>query len=221
MRIALLCLCVVLSTGCGALTDIDGSWTNPEYSNRPLTKLAVFCVGAKSFISGATVESAVVKALANEGVVATPASSMSQGGAYDADNDGRIDPEYSKEAIAAKLREVGFDGVLVVSVKDMKSTERYVEGSTIYQPDAYYGRSGWYNYWSTSYVAVQTPGYTTTDITAIAEANLYALDRDLLAWGAQTSTFNPTSLQEAADSFAAAIVPAIVNSGVVKSTITK
>jgi hypothetical protein len=217
MRWLILATLVVLTVGCGSLTDIEGSWANPEYASKPLHKLAVFCVGAKSFISAATIEGAMVKNLEANGISATSAASIAPNKSFDADNDGKVDAQHSKEALAAKLRELGFDGVLVIAVKDMKSEERYVEGTTTYQPAAYYGYNGWHNYWSTSYQTVQTPGYTTTDVTAYAEANLYALDKDALAWGAQTATFNPQSLQGAADSFASAIVPAMTKAGVIKA----
>jgi hypothetical protein len=221
MKSFLLLAILFTATACGSLTDIQGSWANPEFASKPLGKVTVFCVGAKNFIAAASIEDAVVKEMASHGIAATSATTMAPGRTFDEDNDGKIDAKHSREAIVAKLKELEFDAVLVIAVKDVKSEERYVEGTTTYQPSSYYGYNGWYNYWSTSYQVVQTPGYTTTDVTAYAEANLYALDKDALAWGAQTATFNPSSLQEAASSFAETVVPAMIKDGVLKGSMPK
>ena len=220
MRHLLFCLfCSFILTGCTALTTIEGSWANQQYATSPFSKVAVFCVGAKSFIAQATTEQAITKKFAEKGVTSTAASDMFNPKMYDADNDGKIDdPDFRQKAVV-KLNELGFDAVMLVIIKDVKSEERYVPGTVTYQPTMY--NNGWYgnwnNYYSNSYQTVETPGYTATDVTAFVEANLYDLHKDVLAWSAQTSTFNPTSLQDAADSFANAIVPNIVNSGVVNA----
>lgn len=214
MALRFLLLAVLLS-GCGALTTIDGSWANPEFTQAPMNKLAVFTVGAKNFISQATIEGAVVKHLESKGVTATAATSMFNPADFDKDNDGKIDDPNFKQKAAAKLQELGFDGVIVVAIKDVKQEERYVPGTVSYQPYSGYYNNGWYGYWSTSYERVETPGYMATDVTAFAEANLYNLNKNALAWAAQTETFNPTSLQDAAESFADAIVPEMMKSGVV------
>lgn len=208
-------LVVTLLGGCSALTQIDGSWANPEFTTSPMRKLAVFTVGSKNFISQATIEGAVVKQLTENGVTATASTSMFNPSDYDRDSDGRIDDPNFKEKVAQKLVELGFDGVMVIAVKDVTKEERYVPGTTTYQPYSGYHTNGWYGYWSSSYERVETPGYTATDVTAYAEANVYQLQKNALAWAAQTETFNPTSLQDAADSFADAIVPAMLRSGVV------
>ena len=52
---------------------------------------------------------------------------------------------------------------------------------------------------------------------AYLETNLYSLSDDGLAWAAQTNTINPQTLQDAAESFADKIVPAIIKSGVLRT----
>lgn len=209
-------LLAVLLSGCGALTTIDGSWANPEFTQSPMSKVAVFAVGAKNFIGKATIEGAVVKHLEGRGMAATASSTIFPPSEYDKNNDGQIDDPNFKESAGRKLKELGFDGVFVVAIKDVKQEERYVPGTVSYQPYSGYYNNGWYGYWSTSYERVETPGYMATDVTAFAEANLYQLEKNALAWAAQTETFNPTSLQDAAESFADAIVPAMAKAGVIR-----
>jgi len=213
-----LLFCLVL-LGCTSLTNIEGSWANQEYAANPLSKVAVFCVGAQSFVGQATIEAAVVKEFAAKGVVATAFSDMFQPSQYDADSDGKVDDPNFRAKAVAKLNELGFDAAMIVIIKDVRKEERYVPGTVSYQPTVY--NNGWYgswnSYYATTYQPVETPGYTATDVTAFVEANIYSLKKDQLAWSAQTSTFNPTSIQEAADSFAGAIVPNIVNSKIVRS----
>jgi len=206
----------LLLGGCSALTQVSGSWANPLFVETPMTKLAIFTVGSKNFISKATIEGAVVKELSRRGVVSTASTTIFNPASYDRDSDGRIDDPNFKDVAGQKLAELGFDGVMIIAVKDVKQEERYMPGTVTYQPMTGFHTNGWYGYWSSSYERIETPGYTTTDVTAFAEVNVYHIQKNALAWAAQTETFNPTSLQDAAESFASAIVPVMMRSGVVK-----
>jgi hypothetical protein len=205
-------------SACGSLTQIDGSWSNPEYRQNPMKKIAVFTVGARNFISKATIEAAVVKEMQENGLGATASTDMFNPSDYDKNGDGQIDDPGMKDRAAAKLAELGFDGVMIIVIKDVKQEERYVPGTVSYQPTSSYYNNGWYGYWSQSYQTVETPGYMATDVTAFVEASLYNLAKNGLAWTAQSETFNPTSIQDASNSFAAAIVPEMSKSGVIATT---
>lgn len=219
----------LLASACGSVTEIEGSWTSPKYTQQPMSKVVVFVVGAQSFIAEATVESEVAKGFNQRGVTATAASDMFQPGQYDKDGDGKVDDPAFRSKAVAKLQELGFDGVMVITVKDVTKEERYVPGTVTYQPRSYYS-GGWYDtwnrgygygyggYWNTGYDRVETPGYTATDVNAYLETNVYSLSDDGLAWAAQTNTINPQTLQDAAESYADKIVPAVIKSGVVRSS---
>ena len=214
IRLIFIAFVAVILTSCGSLTDIQGSWSNSSYTEKKISKIAVFTVGAKSFIAEATMETAVAKAFNDRGVTATAGTDMFQRKNYDADGDGKVDDPNMREKMASKLSELGFDGVLVVAVKDVTEEERWVPGTVTYQPRSYY--NGWYNYWNTTYERTETPGYMAKDVNAYLEANLYSLSDDGLAYAAQTQTFNPTSLQDAADSFSDAVVPDIIGKDIVQ-----
>jgi len=211
----LLPITALVLAGCGAVTEIQGSWASADAAGSPLTKIAVFAVGAKSFVSQATIEEALVREYSGRGVTSTAAVNMFKPEQHDADRDGKLDAE-TQGRVKAKLKEMGFDGVLVVAVKEVTEEERYVPGTVTYTPRSYY--NGWYNYWSASYERVETPGYMATDVNAYLECNLYSLTSDDLVWAAQTNTINPQTVQDGAESLAAAIVPNQINKGVVKAT---
>ena len=224
-----LLVAVLLVSACGSVTEIEGSWTSPKYTQQPMSKVVVFVVGAQSFIAEATVESEVAKDFNERGVTATAASDMFQPGQYDTDRDGKVDDPNFREKAVAKLQELGFDAVMIITVKDVTKEERYVPGTVTYQPRSYYN-GGWYDtwnrgygygyggYWNTGYERIETPGYTATDVNAYLETNVYNLADDGLAWAAQTNTINPQTLQDAAESYADKIVPAVIKSGVVRSS---
>ena len=228
-QILLLLALGTLLTSCGSVTEIEGSWTSPKYSQAPMSKVVVFVVGAQSFIAEATVESEVAKGFNARGVTSTAASDMFQPSQYDQDQDGKVDDPNFRETALAKLNELGFDAILIISVKDVTKEERYVPGTVTYQPRSYY-TGGWYDtwnrgygygyggYWNRGYERIETPGYTATDVNAYLETNLYSLSDDGLAWAAQTNTINPQTLQDAAESFADKIVPAIIKSGVLRTS---
>ncbi len=219
----------VLLSACGSVTQIEGSWTSPKYTQQPMSKVVVFVVGAQNFIAEATVESEVAKDFNERGVTATAASDMFQPGQYDKDQDGKVDDPNFREKAIAKLQELGFDAVMIITVKDVTKEERYVPGTVTYQPRSYYN-GGWYDtwnrgygygyggYWNTGYERIETPGYTATDVNAYLETSVYNLADDGLAWAAQTNTINPQTLQDAAESYADKIVPAVISSGVIRSS---
>jgi hypothetical protein len=217
MRTPLLVLALAFGlltlSSCGTYTDLLGTWTKPEYVNKGYKKVLVFAIGTKSLVNQSVAERAVATRLAKLGAMAVPASDVYPQGKYDANRDGKLDDPSYAEKIAAELKEQGYDAVLLFGVRDVKEAQRYVPGTVTYQPTSYY--NGWYNYWSTTYQAVETPGYYTTDVDAYVDANMFDVISGDLVWSAQTDILNPVGLSDAADSFAGVIVPALDEQGLV------
>jgi hypothetical protein len=68
------------------------------------------------------------------------------------------------------------------------------------------------------YGSVYSPGYYTTDKTYFLECNLYDLKQDgKLVWSGQSETYNPSSLESFAKSFAARVSDALQNAGLLKN----
>jgi hypothetical protein len=179
---------------CGTSQEVISFWQNPENPlGKPYTSVFVMAItsdrGAQT-----VVESDIVAAAKAKGIKAIRS--------IDVLTPTLTKTTYSKEAIAAKIKESGCDGVFTVSLLDVKSQQRYVEGTTTYAGGAYayspyphYGYYGsYYSYYSYSYPVASTPGYYTTDKTYFIEANMYDAETEQIRWSLQSSAYNPSSL---------------------------
>jgi hypothetical protein len=98
---------------------------------------------------------------------------------------GDSDLKESEDFYNRKLKEKGYDGIVVVRLVNVDKNVRYVPGSY----PVYY--RSWRGYWGYSWTAFYDPGYYTTDRSYDVEVNVYSLDPDRLIWTASTSTLNP------------------------------
>ncbi len=102
------------------------------------------------------------------------------------------DTEIDKKDLAATLKEVGADGVLISRMVDRKTVETYVPAATHYAPPShYYG--GWHNYYARSYHTIYEPGYMVTGEVLVVETNLYEASSEKLVWSAISETFKEGS----------------------------
>jgi len=96
--------------------------------------------------------------------------------------------QLEKDAAAAKLKEIGADGVIVTRLVDQETYQTYYPPtySSVAAPSAYYG--GWYGYYSMGYSYMSTPGYTEENKVFRLETNFYDVLNDKLAWSGLTET---------------------------------
>ena len=91
-----------------------------------------------------------------------------------------------REAIKAKLKGAGIDGVLVMRVTGVNEQVTAVDGP--------YGTfDGYYDY---AGAAVYAPGYLETDTIVHVVSNLYDLNRNKLIWSGTSKTFDPASVAQ-------------------------
>lgn len=101
-----------------------------------------------------------------------------------------------QESIKEKLKEEGFDGVVIMRLADVDKDVQYVPG----QYPIYYGRF-WGYYWN-AWNAYYDPGYFKTTKTYTVETNVYSLRRDKLIWSGITSSVDPSNLNKLMDAVA-------------------
>lgn len=161
-----------LMFACSPSTKLEKTWADPSFNAKnikPFTKVLVVAPG-KDAVSQRVAEDKIVKQLkAGVGVASYTYLKPT-------DTDQKL--------VEAQLIKDGFDGVIMMRLKD-------VEKSTSYTPGTSYG--GWYGYRNYS------PGYYSEDKTFQVETNFYSLPDAKLLWSGTTSTLNPTSLDNTMD----------------------
>jgi hypothetical protein len=101
----------------------------------------------------------------------------------------------NQAALLDKIRSTNADAIMTVALVDKDKEQRYIPGTTGYNPMlryGYYGRwSSYWGYWSPLYY---TPGYYVTDKTYYLETNIYNAKTEELIWSAQSATYNPSDI---------------------------
>jgi hypothetical protein len=93
----------------------------------------------------------------------------------------------AQEATAnATVKELGFDGAVVMRVVDKAQQTSWVPGG---YPGPY---SSFYGYWGYGYGVAYSPGYLATATLVRMETNIYSVVQDQLVWSGMSDTFNPT-----------------------------
>jgi hypothetical protein len=180
---------------CAPSTQIIGAWKNPEAATKQYNNIIIAAM-TNNVVVRQQVENDLQAQLQKQGITAAksielfpPTSSSKEG------------PDVN--TIMERVRSNGYDGILAVAVVDEETETRYIPGNYTYAPITrfgWYGRfSGFYNYWTPM---MYDPGYYTEDKIYFLEANLYDVQTENLVWSAQSSSYNPSDLQNASQEFA-------------------
>jgi len=157
-----------------ATTEMTNTWTDPAAKGAALSKVAVVCMTKDSGLRRQGEDSAAAQ-LRQQGAQAVASYQLTG----DADLKDR-------EAIKAKLKAAGIDGVLVMRVTGVNEQVTAVDGP--------YGTfDGYYDY---AGAAVYAPGYLETDTIVHVVSNLYDLNRNKLIWSGTSKTFDPASVAQ-------------------------
>jgi hypothetical protein len=175
VRLALAASGLAALASCTASTQLTSSWTDPAASQRSYKKIVVVGVTPKTS-SRRMYEDSFVQELQARGITAVSSYSVAGEG------------QLEKDAAAAKLKEIGADGVIVTRLVDQETYQTYYPPtySSVAAPSAYYG--GWYGYYSMGYSYQSSPGYVAEDHVFRIETNFYDLQTDKLAWSGLTES---------------------------------
>jgi len=160
----------VLVTACSS-TQLTSVWKEPSYQARP----------AKVMVIGVAKKPQLRRLFEDEFVNQLKAHGTDAIASYTVLPDDQAD----KAVIAAKLKELGADSVLVTRLVDKKTVKVDVPG-TAYAPPPYYG--SWPAYYGYGYNNMYSPGYTTEYENAVIETNLYDAGNEKLVWSALSDT---------------------------------
>jgi len=167
----LLILGALLATAC-ATTQLTSVWKDPSYQTRP-AKVMVIGV-AKNPLNRRLFEDEFVLQLKARGTKAIAS--------YTVLSDKQQDDQ---AAIAAKVKTLGADTVLITRLVSKKTVQFYVPGTVYYPPPYYYN---WPDYYGYGYRYLYSPGYIAEDQYAVIETNLYETGTDKLVWAATSET---------------------------------
>lgn len=198
MRYPFVCLLLgsVLVAAC-ATTEINGIWKDPSYQARPARILVIGV--AKSPLNRRLFEDEFVRRLKDRGTEAIAS--------YTALSDKQQDDQ---AAIAAKVKELNADTVLITRLVSKRTVKVYVPG-TVYYPPPYYGT--WPHYYGYSYQYIYSPGYITENEYAVIETNLYETGSDKLVWAALSETLIGDSDKSLIKSYIGIMVNTMVEQG--------
>lgn len=195
-RFSMLMIVAVLFTAC-ATTQVNSVWKEPSYQARP-ARIMVIGV-AKYPLKRRLFEDEFVMQLKAHGTEAIAS--------YTVLSDRKQDDQ---EAIAAKVKELGADTVLITRLVSKRIVQTYMPG-TVYFPPPYYGT--WPSYYGYGYNYMYSPGYIAENEYAVIETNLYESRNDKLIWAASSETLMGESNQKLIRSFIGIMVKTMAENG--------
>lgn len=205
--IVILLVVAVSLQGCYS-TSVSASWMSDNHAARNFKKLLV--IGMSTNVAArATFEDELVYFMRLKGINAIAASSvMSPDRAVVAE---------SAEVQKKRLVDNGFDGVFAISLLEKNNTTKYVAGTTTYAPVSFYGGyyGSYYSYNSYMYSNVYQPGYYVASQEIILNSSLFDVDSGDLLWSAQSDTIDPSSTDNAANSYAKRMVSYILKEKII------
>jgi hypothetical protein len=129
-----------------------------------------------------------------------------------------------KAALESKLKKDGFDGIILMNLKEVQESTSYTPGTSY---GGYYGTYGGYHgygyggygfggYGGGYYGGGYTEGHYNEDKTYMVETNLYSISESKLLWAGTTASLNPGSLDKTLDQIITAIKNELQKNGYIK-----
>jgi len=189
-------------------TSISASWMAENHQPRNFKKLMV--IGMSTNVAArATFEDELVYYMRLKGINAVAASSV-------------LPPDRAIVSEAPDVRkkrlvDEGFDGVFAISLLEKNNTTKYVSGTTTYAPVSFYGGyyGSFYSYYPHMYSNIYQPGYYVASQEIILNSSLFDIETGDLLWSAQSDTTDPSSVDDAANSYAKSMVTQIIKRKVI------
>lgn len=185
--LALFIVCM-LAYACGSSTKVVSSWRDPETTIERGHYKKMLCI-------------ALVKDETNRRVAEDKLASLLPGSAVESYRYlGTLPDSVDSQAMEARLRNDGFDGIVIMRLAKQEKEVTYVPGS---YPSHYYSPWGYYGYAMPYYA---DPGYVRTDDYYYIETNLYDMAKGKLVWTGITSSWEPASVSSVVEEVVNAVV---------------
>ncbi len=200
-----LLLASIFLASCGNSTKLTNSWINKEKVPQTYSKLAVAALTPNN--SGRYItERALISKLEERGIKAVPTYEVLPMAGRIGELKGQLgDSEAIKRMVKNKIEENEFDAIMVLTLFNKQTEERWVNdrayhmGSMGYygSPFGYTGR--YYDYYAYSFGTIYNNGYFVDDVTYFVDCNLYDVASEEMIWSGHLRIKNPQSIEEEAD----------------------
>lgn len=176
---------------CSPSTKIEKTWTDPSFKPSTTSFHKVLVMGLMRDESTRRIaEDKMVAQFKN--VTAVPSYQYLQ------------PSDTVRSIVEERLKNDGFDGVVVMRLADVDKSTSYVPGTTY---GGWYGYRGWYG----------SSGYYQEDKTYYVETNFYSLQSNKLLWSGTTSSLNPSKIDNTIDQIIGALKEQLQKQGLIKS----
>jgi hypothetical protein len=214
---------ILFASGCGSSTKLVGSWTDKENKSIHLEKIGVAALTPNT--SGRyLIERAIAANFKTNNINAVATyDTWPLAGRIGENPEVFKDSEALKNKVKAKVAEQEMDGLMIISLIDKETSERYVNTNNYYGAAGYYGGApmgtvgfyghpygAYYNYYAYAAGTMYDTGYYVKDVTYYLEAKLFDAKNDKLLWFARTKTTNLEDVEKEAAVFADLIVKDIL-----------
>ncbi len=197
-------IAIIFLLGSCTSTQILSSWVAPNTPQAGFKKVLVLGVmDQRNLQLRENLESDVVAQLTKSGYSAVSAYKQYGPKAFANENE---------DAVAANLKQSGFDAVITVALLDKTKDQYYQPGRVSYTP---IGIQRFGRYYTTIYDRVYQPGYYTTATNYFLEANMYNTQSGDLVYSSQTQASDPASSQSLSRDFSNTLVKNLMSKKVI------
>ena len=188
--------------GCSSTSQVSESYKDPAYTGGPVSKVAVFWVGA---------DERVRRVAEDEIVKSFPRSTTARASSEIVPTEALGDTS----KISAFLSKEGFDAILVA--RPVQPGEKITYRGASVNPSAFMGNYGFYTYWSNSYAQLFSPGYIKDEEVFKIDTRLYLLNsRATPLWAGLSSSGDVSSLRSGISDYAGGVINSLQAEGLLK-----
>lgn len=188
-------------------TSMKYTWTKDDYQGKKFNKILVI-VEAQTQEGRTAGENAIVERLNKEGITATNSLAVFPQMA----NNGTL----SEDEIEARIKDGGYDGVLITSLIDVSTKEVQEMGTSYYPAYGYrYGR-----HVRSGYMHMQEPDYYRQQKTFVLETQFFDVTTEAtkksVVWSGQSSLTDPSTDESASKTYSKTLVKTLIESGTIE-----
>lgn len=211
MRAKIFISLVVLSLLWSCSTTMEYTWKKENFEGKKFDKILVLAI-SKNMKSRKLMENSIADLLKRQGINATNALSIF--------TPGENAKDLTEDEIAKRIRDGGYDAVLITSLLDTKTRDVEVNNNSYYP----YMYGGYYGYGFRSYIYfnyyhMYADQYR-EEKTYVLESRLFDVNigdpKKAVVWSGQSEMVDPTGVEQISRNYSKQLVKTLISSGAVQ-----